>query len=327
MLSWRLFSRLAHGYWFVRSKVHVLWTHLRGMNLAERYKPTLELAQAYSEHAPAMSLIPFMAEASPTHSDRWKSVARSAIVWGQGQSLCYYSVVLYAGSRFAECVERGREAIRLLERTGDFWEVHIARYQVAAALYRMGDLAAAVELARRNYESGIKLGDEQASGISLDVWSRATLGKLSAEILDAEMKRRRPDAQGTAQTMLAEGVRLLADERIDEAESVFESALRIAKEAGVMNAYVAPNLAWLATARRLQLERYAGHLTDRRRALLAKARKATRRALWIARRFQNDLPHALRERAIILCLSGKTQKGPAALAEERDRLSETRRAV
>jgi signal transduction histidine kinase/DNA-binding response OmpR family regulator/tetratricopeptide (TPR) repeat protein len=308
LLSWRLFSRLAHGYWFVRSKVHVLWTHLRGMNLAERYKPTLELAQAYSEHAPAMSLLPLYRR-GVAYAQRSLEIRRSfGDVWGQGQSLCYYGVVLYAGSRFAECVERGREAIRLLERTGDFWEVHIARYQVAAALYRMGDLAAAVELARRNYESGIKLGDEQASGISLDVWSRATLGKLSAEILDAEMKRRRPDAQGTAQTMLAEGVRLLADERIDEAESVFESALRIAKEAGVMNAYVAPNLAWLATARRLQLERYGGHLTDRRRALLAKARKASRRALWIARRFQNDLPHALRERSIILCLSGKTRK-------------------
>ncbi len=30
LLSWRLQSRLAHGYWFVRSKVHVLWAHLRG---------------------------------------------------------------------------------------------------------------------------------------------------------------------------------------------------------------------------------------------------------------------------------------------------------
>jgi two-component system sensor kinase len=309
LLSWRLFSRLAHGYWFVRSKVHVLWTHLRGMNLGERYQPTLELAQAYSEHAPAMSLLPLYARGVAYAKHSFEIRRSFDDFWGQGQSLCYYSVVLYAASRYAECVERGREAIRLLERTGDFWEVHIARYQVAAALYRMGELAEAVELAKRNYESGIKLGDEQASGISLDVWSRAMRGKVSEQMLDAEMKRHRPDAQGTAQTMLAEGVRLLAEERVDEAESVFESALRIAKEAGVMNAYVAPNLAWLATARRLQLERYSGHLADRRRLLLAKARRASRRALWIARRFQSDLPHALRERAITLCLSGKAAKG------------------
>lgn len=35
-LSWRLFSRLAHGYWFLHSKIHVLLAarYLRGMNLS-----------------------------------------------------------------------------------------------------------------------------------------------------------------------------------------------------------------------------------------------------------------------------------------------------
>ena len=59
---------------------------------------------------------------------------------GQGQSLHYYGVVLYAGSQYRACVEKCREAIRLLERTGDYWQVHIARYQIAASLYRLGDL-------------------------------------------------------------------------------------------------------------------------------------------------------------------------------------------
>ncbi len=42
---------LAYVYWFSAGKIPCAWTHLRGMNLAERYPPTLELAQAYSEHA------------------------------------------------------------------------------------------------------------------------------------------------------------------------------------------------------------------------------------------------------------------------------------
>ena len=99
-------------------------------------------------------------------------------LWGQGQSLNYYGVVLYAASRFAECVEKGREAVRLLERTGDFWEVHIARYQMAASLYHLGDLRGAMEQAQLNHRSGLELGDEQASGISLDVWARATSGAI-----------------------------------------------------------------------------------------------------------------------------------------------------
>ena len=44
-------------------------------------------------------------------------------VWGQGQSLHFYGLALYAPSRFEECIEKCREAVRLLERTGDRWEV------------------------------------------------------------------------------------------------------------------------------------------------------------------------------------------------------------
>ncbi len=309
LLTWRLHSRLAHGYWFVRSKIHVLWTHLRGMNLAEQYPPTLELAQAYSEHAPAMTLIPYFTRGI-TYAQKSYDIRKSLNdVWGQGQSLAYYSVVLYAGSRFAACIEKGREAIRLLERTGDFWEVHIARYQVAAALYRSGELPSAIQLARKNYLSGIKLGDEQASGISLDVWSRAACGKVAASMLADEVARHRPDAQGAAQTMLAEGVRLIAAEKMSEAAAVFQSALDIAAKAGVMNAYISPNLAWLATARRLELECYRGYLKHRRRDLLRQAECAARRSVRLARWFQNDLPHALRELGIVLILRGKTAHG------------------
>src|SRR5690606_5563425 len=92
-------------------------------------------------------------------------------IWGQGQTLNFYACVLYAASRYEECVEKGRESVRLLERTGDYWQVHIARYQVAAALYHLGRFREALKEVRLNHRSGIELGDEQASGIILDVWA------------------------------------------------------------------------------------------------------------------------------------------------------------
>src|SRR4030095_9094763 len=61
LLVIRLLSRLAHVYWSARGKVPCAWAHLREMNLAERYPPTAELAQAYSEHAPVMTMIPWFA--------------------------------------------------------------------------------------------------------------------------------------------------------------------------------------------------------------------------------------------------------------------------
>ncbi|HEY5314307.1 MAG TPA: ATPase, partial [Pirellulales bacterium] len=308
LLAWRLFSRLAHGYWFVRSQVHVLWTHLRGMNLAERYLPTAELAQAYSEHAPAMTLVPYFSRGAAYAQKSFAIRKALGDVWGQGQSLAFSSVVFYSASRYRECIEKGREAVRLLERTGDLWELHIARYQVSAAHYRLGELSEALELARRNYESGIRVGDQQASGISLDVWSRAAPGKLPQEVIAPELARQRPDAQGTVQTILAEAVRLLALGRIDEGMRQLESAVQAARDAGVMNAYIAPALAWMATARRLLAERSSGYLPERRRERLQSASGAAKQALRRARSFQNDLPHALREQALVAALNGKTAK-------------------
>jgi two-component system sensor kinase len=309
LLAFRLFSRLAHGYWFVRGKIPCLWTHLRGMNLAERYAPTLELAQAYSEHAPAMSLIPLFRRGIAYAQKSLEIRKEFEDLWGQGQSLHFYGVVLYTASRFSECVTKCREAVRLLERTGDFWEVHIARYQLAASLYRLGDLRGAVKEAQRIHLSGRELGDEQASGISLDVWARASGGDVPAEIVTAEVERPRHDAQGTVQVLLAAGVRSMADGRPDEAVEVFLRAKATAESAGIKNAYVAPVFPWLATALRQQAVTAVHDFTPgRREELLRRAQAAARQGLRIARSFQNDLPHALRESALLAAILGRPRR-------------------
>src|SRR3712207_9560882 len=59
MLAVHLYSRLAYSYWYQRGRMAVLWAHLREMNIAERYPPTPELAQAYSEHSPVATVLPW----------------------------------------------------------------------------------------------------------------------------------------------------------------------------------------------------------------------------------------------------------------------------
>ncbi|HEX8202147.1 MAG TPA: AAA family ATPase, partial [Isosphaeraceae bacterium] len=304
----RLYSRLCHAYWFGRGWVVVLWAHLRGMNLAERYPPTLELAQAYSEHAPAMSLISNYRRAL-AYAERSLAIRKElGDPWSQGQSLHYYGVVLYAASRFSECIETCREAVRLLERTGDRWEVNTARYQIAASLYRLGDLRGAVAEARRIHRLGLDLGDAQASGISLDVWARAAGGRVPAETIQEELRRPGTNAQITGEVMLAEAVRLLGAGRPGEAARVLEAAQRIVQEAGVHNTYVAPILPWLATARRREAEATPAWAPRRRRALLRRAQAALNRGLRAARRWRNDLPHALREGGLLAALRGRARR-------------------
>jgi two-component system sensor kinase len=305
LIALRLYSRLAHLYWFHRGTFPSLWAHLRELNLAECYPPTSELAQAYSEHAPAMSLIPWFGRGI-AFVEKSLAIRRSlGDPWGQGQSLHFHGIILYASSRFRECIDKCREAIRLLERTGDHWEVNIARYQIAASLYRLGDLRGAVNEARRMYQSGVDLGDAQATGISLDVWARASLGKVPAEVIRAEMARPREDVQRTAQVLAAEGARLLHAGKPVEAAKVLMHGQQQVAQAGVRNAWVSPLLPWLATAFRQAAQATTDVTPGPRRVLLRRAAATVRQALRLARKFQNELPHALREAALVAAMNGR----------------------
>jgi PAS domain S-box-containing protein len=315
LIALRLYSRLAHLYWFHRGTLPSLWAHLREMNLAERYPPTAELAQAYSEHAPAMSLIPYFRRGI-AFVEKSLAIRKSlGDLWGQGQSLHFYGIILYASSRFQECIDKCREAIRLLERTGDQWEVNIARYQIAASLYRLGDLRGAVAEAQRMYRSGVDLGDAQATGISLDIWARASLGRVPAEMIQTELARPREDVQRTAQVLAAEAARLLHAGKPAEAAAALEQGQHLVESAGVRNAWVSPLLPWLATALRQAGETASTITPWPRQRLVRRGASVTRRALRLARKFQNELPHALREAALLAASRGRRHRARRLLEE------------
>lgn len=307
-LALRLLSNYAHGCWYSRSKVLALWAHMRGMNLGERYQPSRELAQAYSEHGPGMSLVGAFGRGIAYSEKSLQMRKDLGDLWGQGQSLVFYGVTLYAASRFTECVDKCRMAVRLLERMGDYWQVHMARYQIAASLYHLGDLRGAVEESQLNYKSGVETGDEQASGIILDVWARATEGALPSEILDSELARTRTDAQGTTQMLIADGVRQIAQGRLERAIEVFEEGGRIARKAGVWNSYTIPARAWAATALRLSIEQTGDYVPLRRRRLLRACRRAIAQSLWARWLCENDVAQTYRDAALAAALEGRLRK-------------------
>ena len=305
-----LFSRLAHGYWFTRPRVTTLWAHLRGMNLGECFAPTLELARTYSEHAPVMTLVSWFSRGI-AYARRSLAIRQSlGDVGGQGQSLAYYGLVLYAAARFRECADACREAIRLLERTGDYWQVHIARFQLSCALYRLGDMAGACEQARLHYDSGIEVGDEQASGVSLDIWARSSCGAIPKQILETELQRERSDSQGMIQVLFAKGVQLYYAGRIEEATDSFAQASQVVVYTRVQNAYTQSCLAWWMTCLRRQLEDSEKRTPSRWQELLDTAEEVQRKALRSARKFPCDLPHVLRECAYLQAMRGRPRQAP-----------------
>lgn len=307
-LELQLLSHLAHGGWYSRSKTYCLGAHLRGFNLAERYLPTAELATAYAEHAPVCGMLSWF--------ERGFRYARKSFLlresfddlWGQGQSLHYHGIVLYASSQFRECIDKCRRAITLLQRTGDYWQIHIARYQIAACHYHLGERAEAIAEAEKNYNSGIALGDELASSIILDVWTRAGEGRLPQGLLERELGREHQDAQSAIQVLIADGVTALHADNTERAVEVLEKAVRTAKRAGIANAYTLPCMTWLATAMRKQLEELSPYKHSERRRRLRRACRVARMAVATGRTCKNDLPRAQRELAQILAIGGKFKR-------------------
>lgn len=311
-LAIQLFSLVAHGCWYCRTKEQCLMFHLRGLNLAERFLPTPELAQAYSEHAPVMALLKLFPRAIK-YAQRSLDLRRQFDdVWGQGKSLTFYAVVLYSASRFEECVEKGREAVRLLERTGDYWQVHIARYQVAAALYHLGRFADALQEAKLNHRSGIELGDEQASGLILDVWARIQRSEMPLDVIETELTRKRQDAQCKVQVLMAAGIRDIHVGKAASAISYLEQAVAAADQAGIYNCYTLPAMSWLATAYRHRATGASAYSSSLRRQMMLKAAKAAKRACKLSSICRNDLSRALRELALIYAMQGKTRQSRRA---------------
>jgi len=310
-----LYARLSYAYWFSRGLVQTLWAHLCQINRAERYPDTLELASAYSLHAPIMSTLPLFRRGISYAKKSYSIRQDKGDLWGQGQSLHFLGVVLFAASRFDECAENCREAIALLDRTGDVWEANMARYHLAEALYHLGDLGEAVAEARRMYQSGNDVGDVQAIAVILVVWGAADFERFPVAELEAELIRKREDPLATLQLIQACGLKaLLYEKQPDEASRIFREAIAKANERGIKNTYVMSNYAWLATALRIHGETMEAGSSEQKR-LFREAKRAARKSLKMARRFQNDLPHALRENAIMATHAGRESTAKSFFAQ------------
>ncbi|QEF96061.1 Sensory/regulatory protein RpfC [Stieleria maiorica] len=307
-LPLRLYSNIARGYWYTRDKYYTLWAHLSGMNRGERYRPSAALAHAYSEHAPAMTLLGWYRRGI-AYAMRSLDIRKELHdVWGQGQSRNFISILHYSFSNYERCISEASQAVSILERTGDFWEVHIARYQYAASLYRQGNLREALDQTRINYRSAVRRSDFQATGNIIEVWARAALGNIPLDVLQIELKRNVDDAQRICEVKLAYGVYHYYQHGFAEAVNALTEAVQIAEDASVVNAYISPCYAWRTTALRRLLETEPARTKSMRRKKLRELESAAKKALRLAKRYTNELPHALREYAAVCALKGQTRR-------------------
>lgn len=332
LLVLRLHTRLAYCFYF-RGSIQALWAHLRAMNLAERFPPTPDLAQAYANHGSAMTTFPWISRAL-RYSNRSRAICRSlGELWGEGQALHNHGAILYVASRYREAIEVSREARVLLERVGDRWEYNDALVVEALALLRLGELRSAAQLARRTLRIASEIGDAHSAGFALEVWARATGGDVPEDLLRAELLRGGGDVMTSAVVSEAEALRLLARARIGDAVGVLSRAWGRVREARLRLEYVAHLPIALAAALRREAEAEPPWAPARREAKLTQAERALRRGLARARRFQTNLPWALHEAALLDAIRGRPGRARrrldacVAVAERQEARHERARAL
>jgi PAS domain S-box-containing protein len=328
-LAMRLYSRLAYLYWFHSGRVACAWAHLREMNLAERYPPSPELGQAWSEHAPVMTMLPWYGRGI-RYAERSLAIRRAlGDVWGQGQSLNFAGVVLYAASQYRRAAEACEEANRLLRRTGDQWEVNTGRWTLALCHYRLGDLRTCLDVARKTYESASTIGDKTATGIALSIWARAVQGRLPGELVQAELATAGDDAQTTAELHLADALVRRAGGDLAGAAECLERGIGVIEAAGLRQEYIVPVFAWHSTVLRELAESTDPHDPRLRRRRLRQAAASARRSRRWGRSYRNNAAHALRESGLVAALRGRRRValrwlgGACAVAERHGEAYET----
>ena len=304
LLPIRIYNRLFYPYWFARDEYATFWAQLRGMNLAERYPPTPELAHAYSCHAAAMSAIPAFARGL-NYAQRGEEVGRAVgNIFSQGQAAHFHGVLLFSASRWHDAITKCREAIGYLERAGDQWEANMARYHIAESLYHLGHLREAVAEAKRVHDTGMELGDVQAIGVITVVWAAAAPHAVPVAEIVTELARHRDDPLSSVQVLQAKGFKtLLHDHKPEMAAEDFSAALRLAKQRGLKNTYVGSAYSWYATCLRQAMEE-AEKGSSHRRRLERMAGQAAHQAVRVALKFKNSLPHAYREAAYLAAEQG-----------------------
>ena len=321
LLAARIFSRLAYAYWFHRGQVATFWAHLSGMNLAERYPPTRELAQAYSEHSISVTGLPHLLFARGVRYAERGLAIRAALgdVWGQGQSLNFHGILLYAFGHYAEALGKFGEALRVLRRTGDRWEANMAGVHIAFCHYRLGALREAVAASRRVHRDGAEIGDRHAMALALEVWAKASGGAVPPELLEEARHGSDGDAQTRESVLQTEGVCLIAEGRPREASAAFAAAEHVARSVHLKSEYVSYIPVWLAHARRLSAAQAVADTGVLWRPSMPDVKAALHRGLRAARRHRGNMPMALRERAYQRAMAGRDRAArrdlDASLAE------------
>jgi two-component system sensor kinase len=292
--------------------LRMLWTHIKGVNLAETRRPSAGLAYAYGLHPAPMAAIG-LAVRGLRYSDKALEMARqSGDLLTEGHCLTLRSMALFTSAQYAAGVEAATRGLDLLSRSGDPYLAFIAEYHGAVSGMRLGNVNSATEMVVSGFERAIKLGEDASAGPLISLIALCTRGRFPFPKLRACFHISEDNHFSAVLTALAEALWHLALDRQREAVDILQTAWNRVCQHCLFVPASANLLVTLVTAQRL----YAVSLDEassEKRFLLRRAWRNLRFARLLSRLFLCERAYVLREQGLLLCLTAAKQRGIAKL--------------
>ena len=237
VLSNQLFSRLTNSY-MMQNVLKTLWAMLSGMNRAEQYPPSRELAFNYALNA-YLTLIGWNSRAL-SYVDRSVEIRSNFNdIWGMGHSHSWRGIGLYASGEFEAAIPSLLKAIEAFSQTGDQWELNLARFHLAFCYYRLGKLQEAVKHASTTFHSSLNIGDTRTH-CSLFLWSRCVKGNLPFEELTEKFQAVPEEIMPMSNLLIGQGRWHLFHGRTQQAIDAFQQAWRLSRANLSVNFHTVP---------------------------------------------------------------------------------------
>lgn len=289
--------------------LRMIWTHIKGFNLAEKRQPSSQLAYSYGLH-PAPAAAVGMPSRGLRYSDKALQIAEdSGDLLTQAHCYVMRSMAFYSSGHYPKAVKAGQKSIDLLLQTGDPFLMFIASFHLAAANLRLQNLDAAISTSIAGFEQSIRLGERTSAAGMLLCLAHATEGDFPFAEMRACFGIDPGDHFSACFVDISEAIWLLRIDRNLEAIERLDRMWSLARKQFLIIPYTVEGLAWLVMARRLYLSELPKTERALRRAHFKTAWSHIRQLRVLTLMYPCHRVFTLRETGAMLFLCGKHKKG------------------
>jgi serine/threonine protein kinase/tetratricopeptide (TPR) repeat protein len=299
-----LLEHLTHSYFFT-DLMKTAWCVSIGSNRAERIPKSLHLAFLYSQNG-------LMAMTLGLHSSAERYFRKASLLGDEfgdirqfGRFQLFRGLASYSAGSLDEALESLDKSTECFKKIGDKWHYHLATFHLGLVHQAMGNLPKATELAKETFVSSVRIGDTR-SHCSSYLWAKSVGGDLDLCELKACYTPVPEEIPPIVNSLKADAIWHLHHCRYEQAIEVLQRAWSLTRKSMVFMPHTIAVLPLMANAMRLEAESLRGKdtkpdLRKRKRAL-----KTAKCATWLTRLAPIERPYALREYALMLKFTGRT---------------------